>query len=144
MEKTHDTFRDLAAGTPGWFTFSARILPAGILGQFLLAGIALFRDGEMWGMHAALGGALSLPAGALLAGSLFVPRLRGFGWWAGLNFTLYVIQVALAAGPAPALLFLHPLNAGLLLASSLILLAKIERRRARHRPSQQCSGAVEP
>lgn len=129
MEKIHDTFADFAVGTPWWFTLSARLLPAGILGQFLLAGQALFRDGALWGTHGALGGSLSIPAGALLSGAIVVRRLRGFGWWAGLVFLLYAIQVALAAGALPMALSLHPFNGGLLLVASLVMLAKVERRR---------------
>ncbi|GGH63723.1 hypothetical protein GCM10011341_39070 [Frigidibacter albus] len=124
----HDTFTDLARGTPVWFTLSAWALPLGLLAQFLSAGIALFRDGGMWGLHGAVGGALSLPVLALLAGALCIPRLRGFGWWAGLTAFLYLTQIALAAGAGP-LLALHPANGALLLTSSLILLAKVERRR---------------
>ncbi len=134
MEKTHDTFADLGSGTPLWFTFSGRVLPLGLLGQFLSAGTALFRDGELWGMHTALGRALSLPAIVLLGGALFLPRLNGFGWWAGLTFALYLAQVALAAWANPLPLSLHPLNGALLLCANLILLARIERRRARPRP----------
>ncbi|MDP3340829.1 DUF6220 domain-containing protein [Frigidibacter sp.] len=129
MEKMHDTFTDLGRGTPVWFTLSARLLPLGLLAQFLSAGIALFRDGGMWGLHGAVGGALSLPVFALLGGALFLPRLRGFGWWAGLTALLYLAQIALAAGAGP-LLALHPLNGALLLTASLTLLAKVERRRA--------------
>jgi hypothetical protein len=129
MQKAHDTFRDLAAGTPWWFTLSGRALPAGILVQFLLAGQAQFRDSKFWGAHGALGGSVSKAALILLVGSLIVPRLRGFGWWTGLVFTLYLGQVVLAAGAAPIGLSLHPFNAGLLLIASLVLLAKIERRR---------------
>ena len=130
MEKTHDTFTDLGAGTPLWFSLAARALPVGILAQFLSAGAALFRDGGLWGLHAALGGVLSLPALALIGGALFLRRLNGFGWWVGLTFALYLTQVALAAGANPLPLSLHPFNGALLLTASLILLAKVERRRA--------------
>lgn len=134
MAKMHDTFVDLGGGTPGWFTFSARILPLGILGQFLSAGTALFRDADMWALHAAVGGTLFLPAATLLAGALYIPRLRGFGWWAGAVFVLYLVQVALAVGSMTLPLSFHPFNAGLLLTASLTLLAKVERRRAQPLP----------
>lgn len=130
MTKTHDTFADLGAGTPLWFTMAARALPIGLLAQFLSAGTALFRDAELWGLHGAIGGALAVPVLALAGGAVAAPRLRGFGWWAGLTLVLYLLQVALAAGGAPLPLSLHPLNAALLLSTSLILLAKVERRRA--------------
>lgn len=130
MAKMHDTFTDLDAGTPVWFTLAARALPLGLFAQFLSAGTALFRDGEIWALHGAVGGALSLPVLALTAGALLLRRLRGFGWWAGLTLALYLTQVALAAGTQPLPLSFHPFNAALLLTASLVLLAKIERRRA--------------
>ena len=132
MEKQlHDTFVDLERGTPGWFTWSVRILPIGILGQFLSAGIALFQDGGLWSLHATVGGALSLPVVALACGALFIGRLRGFGWWVGLILLFYLIQIALAVGSTSWSLSFHPLNGALLLATSFVLLGKVERRRAR-------------
>lgn len=136
MEKSHDTFADLSRGTPVWFTLSARVLPLGLLTQFLSAGSALFHDQTLWGLHGAVGGALSVPVLALLAGAVFIPQLRGFGWWAGLTCLLYVAQIGLASGGSPLLLSLHPMNGALLLASSLVLLAKVERRRAQPLPKR--------
>ena len=130
MKETHDTFADLSRGTPVWFTLSAKALPFGLLGQFLSAGMALFGNGVTWSLHATVGGALFLPVAALLGGSLLVRRLNGFGWWTGLTFILYLIQVALAVGSKPLQLSLHPFNGALLLTASLILLVKVERRRA--------------
>lgn len=132
MHTTHDTSADLHLGTPGWFTLLARLLPLGLFAQFASAGLGLFLDPDIVDIHASVGFALSLPATGLLAGTLFITRLRGFGWWAGLVFLLYLGQVALAATGAPLPLSLHPTNAALLLTASLVLLAKIERRRARH------------
>lgn len=132
MQKTHDTFADLHLGTPGWFTLLARLLPLGLFAQFASAGLGLFLNPDLVGFHASVGFALSLPVAGLLAGALAVKRLRGFGWWAGLAFLLYLGQVALAATGAPLPLSLHPANAALLLTASLVLLAKVERRRARH------------
>jgi hypothetical protein len=130
MEKMHDTYVQLGRGTPGWFTWSTRLLPVGLLAQFLSAGTALFQDGELWGIHAAVGGILAIPALALVGGSLSLSRLRGFGWWSGLVLILYVGQVLLAAGSQPLPLSFHPFNGALLLTASLVLLAKVERRRA--------------
>lgn len=128
--KMHDTFVDLERGTPGWFTWSARLLPVGLLAQFLSAGTALFQNGELWGVHAAIGVLLVIPALALVGGAVLLSRLRGFGWWAGLVFLLYLVQVVLAAGSEPLPLSFHPFNGALLLTASLVLLAKVERRRA--------------
>jgi len=129
MERVHDTLRDLGQGTPGGFVLAARALPLGLLGQFLLAGQALFRDGEVWGAHAALGAALGLPVLVLLGGALLVGRLRGFAWWAAAVALLFGVQVGLGAAGDGLALSLHPFNGALLLAASLVLLAKVERRR---------------
>jgi hypothetical protein len=72
---------------------------------------------------------LLIPISALLLGSLFISRLRGFVWWAGIVAVLFITQVALAAGSSPPFLALHPANGALLLCSSIVLLAKVERRR---------------
>lgn len=128
MTKVHDTLTDLHLGTPLWFVLSARLLPLGIVSQFLSAGAALFIGGWDWQIHKAIGGALSLPIIVLCAGVLFIPRLRGFNWWAGLVFTLYIVQFALAAGANSLPLAFHPFNGTLLLMASSVLLAKLERR----------------
>lgn len=126
----HDTFTVLPSGTPAPFTLLARSMPVLLCLQFLLAGQALF-GGMGWGAHATLGGLLSLPVAALAGYVVIVPRLRGFAWWAGTVFVLYLGQVALAAAGTAALAF-HPFNAALLLAASLVLLFKVERRNDRH------------
>ena len=130
MKTIHDSFAALPHRTPFWFSLAARALPVGLLVQFLSAGIALFSNAEMWGLHAAAGGALFLPVAALLLGSLLVQRLSGFRWWSGLISILYLTQLVLAAGSEPFQLSLHPFNGALLLTASLILLAKVERRAA--------------
>ena len=130
MEKQHDTFIDLHLGTPIWFTFLARLLPVLLFAQFVTAGLGLFLDTQLIGLHMTLGFVLALPPLGLLAGALMVRRLRGFGWWAGVVFLLYLVQVALAAGGDPLPMSLHPANGALLLAASLVLLFKVERRRA--------------
>ncbi|MFZ3582486.1 DUF6220 domain-containing protein [Loktanella sp. DJP18] len=139
MEQSHDTFTDLSLGTPVWFTLSACALPLGLLTQFLSAGSALFRDQTLWGLHGTIGGALSIPIMTLLAGAVLVPRLRGFGWWAGLICLLFLTQIGLAAGGGPLPLSLHPMNGALLLVASVVLLAKIERRRAQPLPGRSLS-----
>lgn len=128
--KVHDTFFDLEHGTPVWFSWAARLLPVGLLAQFLSAGTALFQNDELWGVHTAVGVLLVIPVLALIGGAVIVARLRGFGWWASLIFLLYLVQVVLAVGSEPFRLSLHPFNGALLLTASLVLLAKVERRRA--------------
>lgn len=142
MDKTHDTFADLHLGTPAWFTVLARVMPIGLFAQFATAGLGLFLNPDLVGLHASMGFALSLPATDLLAGALFIRRLRGFGWWAGLVFALYIAQVSLAATGAPLPLSLHPANAALLLTASLILLAKVERRRGQHKGAYPATGGA--
>ena len=130
MEKTHDTLASPHPGTPAWVKALARLLPIGIVAQFLSAGLGLFLDPGLLGLHRAIGTALSLPVLGLLAAALLIRRLRGIGWWAGAVLALYAVQVALAATAAPLPLSLHPANGALLLSASLILLAKVERRGA--------------
>lgn len=127
---THDTLHDLERGTPALYLWSARVLPVAISLQFLLAGQALY-GGLAWGAHAAVGGLVSLPVFALGIGAAAIGRLRGFGWWAGLIVVLYLVQVALGAGGPPAIAY-HPFNGTLLLIASIVLLLKVERRRALH------------
>ncbi len=124
---THDTLADLGLGTPAPFIAAAYSLPALLAFQFLLAGQALFA-GLSWDLHGALGGFTAIPVFTLLCYSLAVPRLRGFGWWAGLLAILYGVQLALASS-GPGALALHSFNAALLLTASLIFLFKVERRR---------------
>lgn len=124
----HDTLRHLGRGTPAVYLWSARLLPAGIAGQFLLAGQALF-GGFSWEAHSTLGGLAALPEIVLAAGSALLRHLRGFGWWAGLVTCLYIMQVLLGTAGSAALAF-HPFNAALLLTAALVLLYKVERRRA--------------
>ncbi|MGK7869201.1 DUF6220 domain-containing protein [Falsiroseomonas sp. E2-1-a20] len=129
MKQVHDTLRDLERGTPLWFTASGWLMPAGILAQFLLAGQALF-GGSDFSSHAMLGSLLALPVLVLLLGVLAVRRLRGFGWWAGFLAVLTLVQFVLAGGGGSPLLVNHLFNGALVLIASLVLLAKIERRRA--------------
>ena len=135
MEKVHDTLRELDRGTPFWFTASGWLVPAGILTQFLLAGQALFGGSDI-GTHAMLGSLLALPVLTLLLGALLVGRLRGFGWWAGILAVLTLVQFVLAGGDGSPLLAYHPVNGALVLVASLVLLAKIERRRAHVRATK--------
>jgi Family of unknown function (DUF6220) len=125
---THDTLHDLGRGAPAPFIAAAYSLPALLGLQFLLAGQALFA-GLSWDLHGALGGAIVVPVFTVLCYSLAMPRLRGFGWWAGVLAILYGVQLALASSGPSALAF-HPFNAALLLTASLVFLFKVERRRS--------------
>ncbi len=118
-----------AMAPPAPFVLAARALPLGLLAQFLTAGQALFRDDGLWGVHGALGVTLAVPVAGLLGGALLVRRLRGFAASACLIAALYVAQLALGAADHALPLSLHPLNGAILLAASLVLLARAERGR---------------
>lgn len=125
---TSDMLADLGLGMPAPFTAAAFDLPVLLAVQFLLAGQALF-GGLPWDLHGALGGAIAIPVCMLFCYALAVPRLRGFGWWAGVLTILYALQLALASS-GPGALAIHPFNAALLLTASLVFLLKVQRRRS--------------
>ncbi|MCA1951835.1 MAG: DUF6220 domain-containing protein [Hyphomicrobiales bacterium] len=125
---SHDTLQDLDRGTPALYLWSSRALPVTLGAQFLLAGQALY-GGLPWRLHEAVGSLAVLPVLVLAVGAAAIRHLRGFGWWAGLIAVLYVLQIVLATAGPSALAF-HPFNAALLLTASLVLLFKVERRRA--------------
>jgi hypothetical protein len=127
---THDTFIALDRGTPALFTWSARLLPVALAGQFFLAGQSLFTD-LPWSIHGIVGGLAGVPIIVMAAMAFAISYLRGFAWWAFGTLALYGVQIALATGGA-SMLALHPFNASLLLTAALVLLAKTERRRALH------------
>ncbi|WP_394199168.1 DUF6220 domain-containing protein [Litoreibacter albidus] len=127
---THDTFVALDRGTPALFVWSARLLPVALAGQFFLAGQSLFA-GLPWSLHGMLGGLAAVPILIMATMACAIGYLRGFAWWAFGGLALYGVQIALATGSA-TMLALHPFNASLLLTAALVLLAKIERRRALH------------
>lgn len=127
---TYESSATLHAGVPTWFTLLAWLLPIGIFAQFVSAGLGLFLNPGLLGLHGGVGMALSLPAIALPAAAFLDRRLRGFGWRAGVVLGLYAVQVALAAGGEPVPLSFHPANGALLLTASLVLLAEVERQRS--------------
>lgn len=121
--------------TPFWYGQLARAVPVGILLQYLLAGLGLFHDGRFWSWHGGLGLLLLLPITAMALAAWLGRAARPLRWWAGLLVALYLVQVALIAvgksSGSGVLQALHPFNGGLMLAVSLVLLAKVERNRAR-------------
>src|SRR5918995_2625542 len=69
--------------------------PGAILAQFLLAGLSLFHDTQLWAAHAILGSALALPIGGVAFKafiSSYAPHLRD---WALIQVGVYVGQVVL-------------------------------------------------
>lgn len=127
---SHDTLADLDRGTPAVFVIAARGLPVLIGAQFLLAGQALYA-GQSWSSHSLVGLVAGLPVLVIAGSAMGVARLRGYAWWAGAVLTLYILQIVLAVS-GPAMLAFHPFNAALLLTASLVVLFKVERRRACH------------
>lgn len=129
----HDTLIEIEQGTPAYFSAVLWLLPVALLLQFLLAGQSLFA-GLAWQYHAMLGVFIAVPVLAIVVAAMTVRRLRGFRWWSLLLLVLYGLQFVLAVSGAK-LLGLHPMNAALLLLVSLVLLFKLERRRAFQRRS---------
>ncbi|WP_035267031.1 DUF6220 domain-containing protein [Ahrensia sp. 13_GOM-1096m] len=128
IENLHDTLIASKRGTPKLFIASGLAIPLGLGVQFLLAGHALFAQAT-WDAHIMFGALLSIPILLQFSYAAIVPHLRGFIWWASAVLVLYLIQIMLAAGGTATLAY-HPFNAALLLTASLIMLFKVERRRA--------------
>lgn len=115
---------------PGWYVLAARLVPSGIGGQFLLAGLGLFVDADMWGVHGMLGSALALAIGVTAVAPFARHDIRPLRHWGAVLGALYLLQIALiiaAEGSGSGLLrALHVFNAGLLLAAATVIVAKIE------------------
>lgn len=131
MSAINATVDRLQRAAPSWFVFAARLVPAGIAGQFLLAGLGLFVDAEIWGLHGMLGMALVLAIGVTAIAPFARSAIRPLRHWGAVLGFLYILQIALIAmsesygsGPPRAL---HVFNAGLLLVTAAVIVAKIER-----------------
>lgn len=112
---------------PGWVIWTAWVVMIGLLGQFLLAGLALFTVFAGWGAHRALGVALLLPILAVLVTSFWTQAARPLRWWGLVLAGFYLVQVTLAAVALEGLKALHVFNAPLVLLAAMALLVKIER-----------------
>lgn len=88
----------------------------------------------MWGMHAMAGFLLLLPIAIVSLTPLALAKVRPLRWWGGILGALYIMQVAwIVAGQSTGsglLQAMHVLNGGLLLAASLVIVAKLEKNRA--------------
>jgi hypothetical protein len=115
---------------PRWLVFAACLVPLGILGQFLLAGLSLFRDSSYWEFHAILGSLLAIPIAVVALTPRFKREVRPLRHWAGMLGALYVLQVALIITSeeldSNLLQAAHVFNAGLLLVAGAVIVAKIE------------------
>lgn len=116
-----------AKQVPGWVIWTAWIVVIGLLGQFLLAGLALFTVFAGWGAHRALGMALLLPILTVLVTSFWTQAARPLRWWGLVLSVLYLVQVMLAAVELEGVKALHVFNAPLVLLAATVLLVKIER-----------------
>lgn len=120
-----------AAGASRTVALAALLVPVLLLAQFLLAGLALYGDTGLWGVHGAVGGTAAIPILVVLAGALRGGRNRHLRWWAGLQALLYVSQIGwVVADEASGLgwaMAMHPLNGALLLTAALTILAKVLR-----------------
>ncbi|MGO4833316.1 DUF6220 domain-containing protein [Rhizobiaceae sp. 2RAB30] len=106
-------------------------VPAGIVGQFLLAGLSLFVDAEIWGLHGILGTALVLAIGVIAIAPYTRSDIRPLRHWSTVLGFLYIVQIAFIATAGSygsgLLRALHVFNAGLLLVAAAVIVAKIER-----------------
>lgn len=114
---------------------SARAAMIGILGQFLLAGLSLFHDGELWAIHGILGGLIALPIAAA-AVVVFRDSDRRDDRPAVLRLAAaYAVQLTLAgAGQASgvgAILALHVFNAAFVLGAAASLSERVSAGRSR-------------
>lgn len=116
---------------PGWFVLAARLVPVGIVGQFLLAGLSLFVDAEIWGVHGMLGTALVFAIGVTAIAPFARSDIRPLRHWGAALGFLYILQIAFIATAenfsSGLLQALHVFNAGLLLVAASVIVAKIER-----------------
>ncbi|YBV94928.1 DUF6220 domain-containing protein (plasmid) [Phyllobacteriaceae bacterium JZ32] len=116
---------------PRHFVLSARLLPILMLAQFFTAGLSLFQNAAFWEWHAAIGALTAVPILALFISTLLVRSVRALRWWAGCLALLYVLQIVyIVAGQSTGsglLQAMHPFNGALLLATALVIIAKIER-----------------
>lgn len=114
------------------FTLTALCLPPLILTQFFLAGLAIFHDGAVWGLHGMLGSLIGLPVLILAGLPWFSHDLRPLRWWSLallLTYTLQPLLASLATGSLTILAALHPPNALLMTAAVLVILLKLQRTR---------------
>jgi hypothetical protein len=112
-----------------FLTSLAWFIPGAILTQFLLAGLSLFHDRQLWAVHAILGSALAFPIGGIALKTIvssYAPHLRV---WALVQVGGYVGQVFLIIvgqnTGSGVLQALHTFNGGLLLLASFAIAQKI-------------------
>jgi hypothetical protein len=102
---------------------------AAILGQFLLAGLAVFEFPTLWGLHRCVGLGVALLALVMLAASFKVRALAASQAWIAALVVLYAVQIILiwltkehALALAQAL---HPFNGSLILVVAVIIVGRV-------------------
>ena len=134
MSTSYAPFEKPRRFAPRYYVYSARFVPLGILAQFFLAGLSLFQNPIMWGAHATAGFLLLLPVAIVSLTPLALATIRPLRWWSGILGALYIMQIAwIVAGQSTGsglLKAMHVLNGGLLLATALVIVAKLEKSRA--------------
>jgi len=110
-------------------TSLAWFIPGAILTQFLLAGLSLFHDTQLWAVHAGLGLALALPIGGVALKTIvsgYAPHLRV---WALIQVGIYAGQIVLIIvgqnTGTGILQALHVFNGSLLLLVSFLVAQKV-------------------
>jgi hypothetical protein len=108
---------------------AATALPVGVLGQYLLAGLALFHDPGLWAWHGAVGIGLVVPVVVLLARGVGRGAPIGLRVGATVVALLYAVQLALVVVGRQQgwgwAMGLHLFNAGLLLAVAVLLAGRV-------------------
>lgn len=105
------------------FLLLALGLPVLILAQVYLAGLAIFSDGALWGMHGAVGGAIGVPIIALALMAWLSAPHRRHRMLTTLLFGLYILQfIFIIAGEGMGfMLALHPANAIAITVAAVLL-----------------------
>lgn len=120
----------LAKMAPLVLVIAVRIVPLMIATQFLLAGLALYYNGAIWGWHGLIGMSLLVPIAVIVLSPYFYSSVRPLRWWALLLGCLYLVQLVLIITGQNMgqglLIALHVFNGVLVLKTSLVLLAKVE------------------
>jgi hypothetical protein len=110
-------------------TSLAWFVPGAILAQFLLAGLSLFYDTQLWVAHAILGSALALPIGVIAVRTLASSGASRLSMWACAQVAIYLAQVALIVvgqnTGSGVLQAFHAFNGSLLLLVSFVIAQKV-------------------
>jgi len=112
-----------------FLTSLAWFIPGAILTQFLLAGLSLFHDTQLWAVHAILGSTLALPIGMVAVKAFVSSYALHLRLWALVQVGIYVGQVVLIIvgqnTDAGVLQALHVFNGSLLLLVSTLVAQKV-------------------